>query len=196
VHVIDAKGQFRWKSTAIGDVWHVSAGDVLGRGRPQVVTTSAQVHIFSDDGGRRDVAPGILGPHMVRVQKVRAEDNAATIFVAGRKATAPLPFTTPPRGWAELPPATVVAALSGDGARKWTLELPPSDVTAADVAASRPWLAVVTQSGQVYVIDAVNGRILGVTASQGAAEVAWAGDPPLLLVATGAALNAFQVGDP
>jgi hypothetical protein len=129
----------------------------------------------------------------------RTEDNAATIFVAGRKATAPLPFTTslsPLRRWAELPPATVVAALSAVGARKWTLELPPIDVTVADVAVARPWLALGTRSGQVYVIDAVRGGILGVVEAQGAAEVAWAGNPPLLVVAAGAALKAFHVSAP
>jgi hypothetical protein len=198
VHVIDGKGQLRWASTAVGNVWHVSAGDVLGQGRPQIVTTGRglRVHIFSGDGEERDVlTPGILGSHMVRVQKVSAEDNAATIFVAGRKATALPPFTSPspPRRWAELPPATVVAALSGDGARKWTLELPPSDVTVADVAVTRPWLALGTRSGHVYVVDAVRGGILGVVEAPSAAEVAWAGNPPLLVVAAGAALNAFHV---
>jgi hypothetical protein len=201
VHVIDGKGQLQWASTAIGGVRQVTAGDVLGQGRPQIVTTGRGVgfHIFSGDGERDVLTPGILGAQMVRVQKVSAEDNAATIFVAGRKATAPLPFTTslsPPRRWAELPPATVVAALSADGARKWTLELPPIDVTVADVAVARPWLALGTRSGQVYVIDAVRGGILGVVEAQGAAEVAWAGNPPLLVVAAGAALNAFHVSAP
>lgn len=197
VHVIDGKGQLRWKSTAVGDVWHVAAGDVLGEGRPQIVTTSgAGVHIFSGDGNERDITTaGILGSHALRIQKVRAEDRVATIFVAGSKPTAPLPFTnlSPPRRWVEIPPATVVAAFSLDGASKWTLELPPSNIVAADVAVARPWLALGTRSGQVYVVNAITGGILGEVGGQGAAEVAWAGNPPLLLVASGTELNAFNV---
>jgi hypothetical protein len=182
VHVIDGQGQLRWSSTAIGNVGHVTAGDVLGQGRPQVVTTSAlgSVHIFSGDGERRDVMTPRIYANMVRVQKVSAEDTAATIFVAGRELDSQ---------------ATVVAALSGNGATKWRLEL-PDDVSVADVAAARPWLALGTRSGQVYVVDAVRGGILGVVAAPGRAEVAWAGTPPLLVVAAGAALNAFHVGAP
>jgi hypothetical protein len=182
VHVIDGKGQFRWASTAIGNVWHVTAGDVLGQGRPQIVTTGGwpSLHIFSGDGERRDVMTPRIYPHMVRVQKVSAKDTAATIFVAGREPNSR---------------ATVVAALSGDGATKWRLEL-PDDVSVADVAAARPWLALGTRSGQVYVVDTVRGEILGVVAAPGRAEVAWAGNPPLLVVAAGAALNAFHVDAP
>jgi hypothetical protein len=86
VHVIDGKGQLRWMSTAIGNVWHVTAGDVLGQGTPQIVTTggAAGVHIFSGDGKRRDIMAPRIFAHMVRVQKVSAKDTAATIFVAGR----------------------------------------------------------------------------------------------------------------
>jgi hypothetical protein len=51
----------------------------------------------------------------------------------------------------------VVAALSVDGATKWRLEL-PDDVSVADVAAARPWLALGTRSGQVYVVDTVRGE--------------------------------------
>jgi hypothetical protein len=52
---VDGKGQLRWKSTDIGNVWHVSIGDVLGQRGPQVVTTSAygKIHIFSGDGNER-----------------------------------------------------------------------------------------------------------------------------------------------
>lgn len=32
LHVLDSKGQLHWKSTAIANVWHVSAGDVWGEG--------------------------------------------------------------------------------------------------------------------------------------------------------------------
>ena len=52
MHVLDGNGRLLWKSTDIGNVWHVSAGDVEGKGRSQVVTTSAtgRVHVFGVDG--------------------------------------------------------------------------------------------------------------------------------------------------
>jgi hypothetical protein len=54
LHILDSTGKLLWKSTAIGNVWHVCAGDVLGEGKPQVVATSAagKVHIF-DSGGSK-----------------------------------------------------------------------------------------------------------------------------------------------
>ena len=181
VHVLNGSGQLRWKSTAIGNVWHVAVGDVLGRARPQVVTTSAlgKVHIFSGDGGRRvdAVAPSVYA-NMVRVQNLSGDDAAATILVAGNDLSSRV---------------NTVMALAGDGASKWRLEL-PSRVNSASVASSRPWLALGTQEGKVFVVDAVRGKILGQVTGQLRPEVGWIGDPPLLLVATGNSLNAFRVG--
>ncbi|HEY1304773.1 MAG TPA: hypothetical protein VGF24_14520 [Vicinamibacterales bacterium] len=180
VHVVSGDGQLRWKSTAIGNVWHVAVGDVLGRGRPQVVTTSAlgRVHIFNGDGdGRVDaVAPGVYAS-MVRVQKVSGGDDSATILVSGTDY---------------LRMVSTVIALTGDGASRWRLEL-PGIVSTANIASSRPWLALGTQDGKVYVVDAVGGKTLGQVSGQGRPEVGWIGDPPLLLVATGGSLNAFRV---
>jgi hypothetical protein len=67
-------------------------------------------------------------------------------------------------------------------------------VHTAAVAPSRPWLAFGTYEGDVHVIDAVRGQEIGLVSGQGYVEVGWAVDPPLLLVATGKALNAFRVG--
>lgn len=92
VHVLDDQGRLRW-TASLANVWMVAAGDVLGLGTSQVVTTSARgrIHIFN-------------------------------------------------------------------------------------------------------VIDAVRGQVIGLVSGQGHVEVGWAVDPPLLLVATGEALNAFRVG--
>ena len=180
VHVLDGNGRLRWKYTGIGNVWKVAAGDVLGLGTPQVVTTSAlgQIHIFNgaDGTGRQDIASPSLYASVVRVRKVRPEDEAATIFAARND-----------RG------VTTAVALSGSGDRKWSVDFGGSVHTAA-VAPSRPWLALGTREGEVHVIDAVRGEVIGIVSAQGYAEVGWAVDPPLLLVATGEALNAFHVG--
>jgi len=180
VHVLNGSGQLRWKSTAIGNVWHVAVGDVLERGRPQVVTTSAsgKVHIFNGDGERRaDAAAPRVYANMVRAHRLSGDDATATILVAGNDLSSRV---------------STVMALAGDGASKWRLEL-PSRVTTANVAASRPWLALGTQDGQVFIVDAIRGEILGRVAEQGLPEVAWIGNPPLLLVATGRSLNGFRV---
>lgn len=180
VHVVDGKGQLRWKSTAIGNVWHVTVGDVQGRGRPQVVTTSAlgRVHVFATDTNKReDVFASGIYVTMVRAAKLSANAEAATIFAAGSALDSKV---------------STVVALAGDGKRLWQLQL-PSEVVAADVASTRPWLALATRDGHVFVVDAVKKQVVGIAEEQGNAEIAWIGDPPLLLVATGQSLNAFYV---
>jgi hypothetical protein len=185
VHVLDAKGQLRWKSTDIGNVWHVAVGDALGQGKPQVVTTSGKggIHIFSGDGSARsDIATERVYANMVRVGKLRPEDGTATILVTGPDMAR---TNTNSQG-------DTVTALSG-GATLWRLEL-PGKVHAASVASAKPWLALGTRDGQVFVVDAVKGEMIGGVAGQGSlAEVGWVGNPPLLLVATGDSLNAFRV---
>jgi len=196
LHVLDRDGQLRWKTTTIGNVWHVCAGDVWGDGTTQVVTTSAagQVHVFSSDGKKRKNLNAGIYANMVRVGKLSDEDKAATIFVAGSSHTAP-----PGKGEA-------LVALSGEGKKKWSLDLPAGGTPHADSAAlSGKWLAVGMRGGLVHVIDAEKGAIVSSVEEQGEfPEVAWlaadkskdgkAGrdrDTPLLLVATHAALNAF-----
>ena len=178
VHVLDDRGRLRWKTTSIGNVWNVAAGDALGLGTSQVVTVSnGGLRIFNASDGT--VHPiGSLWPHgrVVRAKKIRAEDEAATIFAARSD-----------RG------VTTAVALSGSGGTKWSVDFGGS-VHKAAVAPSRPWLAFGTYEGDVYVVDAATGQVIGFVGGQGFVEVGWAVDPPLLLVATGEALNAFRIG--
>src|SRR4030095_14553861 len=129
VHVLNGDGQLLWKSTDIGNVWHVSAGDVLGQGLPQVVTTSArgQIHVFGNDGNaRKDLDPGFYA-NMVRAGKTAAEQASATIFVGGGSSSGSLRL----------------AALAGDGYMKWTIELSDNrhSIYSTSLAARKPWLA-------------------------------------------------------
>lgn len=193
VHVLDSKGQLRWKSQAIGNVWHVSAGDVSGAGTPQVVTTSAkgQVHIFSGGGSMRtDIDAGCYG-NMVRVGKLSKDDKTATIFIAGTAHVAPEPKTV------------MLTALTSDGTTIWKLNVPAeaqAHVDSAALAPGKPWLALGMRGGLVHVVDAEKGALLASAKDQGMApEVGWAaGTPPgspLVLVATRGKLNAFHVDD-
>src|SRR5262245_45677046 len=137
VHVLDGQGRLRWKATGIGNVWKVAAGDVTGQGMPQVVTTSAsgKIHIFNgvDGTSRRDVEPPRLYADVVRVRKLRPEDETATILAAGIHNDTG---------------ASSAMALSSNGATKWRVDFGGKVYTAA-VAPSRPWLALGTREGEV-----------------------------------------------
>jgi hypothetical protein len=62
---------------------------------------------------------------------------------------------------------------------------------------SMPWAAVAMRGGLVHVVDIDNGQIIASVTDQGSrTQVAWLpreGKSPLLLVATGRDLNAFEV---
>jgi len=197
LHVLKSDGRLFWKSTDVGsgNAWHVSAGQVRGEVTPQVVSTSVDsrlVSVYSGDGTTRtSVVPGHQA-FMVRVGKLSERDNAAAILVAG-----------PGLGGN----VSQLTALSAEGASRWSLELPaqvpsPVSVRSAYVAPGRPWLAVGMLGGQMHVVDLERGQIIASASDQGtrSPEVGWAtgrdGGPPLLLVATGRALNAFRITRP
>ncbi len=191
LHVLDGRGKLLWKTTSIGNVWHVCAGDVLGTGKPQVVTTSAagQVHIFSAEGTPiKNLDPGLYAS-MVRVGP-QPDGGGATIFVAGTRQRAP-----------GGPEETALVALTGDGKRRWTLAPPAAgsaSIRSAAVAPRKPWLAIATDGRNVHVVDTEEGRILASAEGQGIMPtVSWA-EPaedgePLLLVGTGKGLSAFHI---
>jgi len=192
LHVLDSKGHLLWKSAAIGNVWHVCAGDVWGEGTPQVVTTSAagQVHVFGSDGKRRkDVDAGCYAS-MVRIGKLSEKDKVATILVAGSAL-----------GGGADKETEILTALSGDGTKKWSLELPAGarpHVDSAYLAPGESWLAVGMRGGQVHVVDIEKGEIIASVNDQGKRpEVGWVtskdAGTPLLVVATGSKLNAFRI---
>jgi hypothetical protein len=185
VHVLDGQGKLLWKSTAIANVWHVCAGDTLGQGKPQVVTTSAigQVHVFDAGSGKRlkDVDAGCYAT-MVRVARAAKKGQADLLLVGG----------TPPGA----DDKEVLNALNLDGSKKWSLSL-PSDPDSAQVAPGRPWLALGLRGGEVDVVDIDKGEnIARVKNPAMAVEVGWVTkglDAPLLLVASGGKLRAYRV---
>lgn len=194
LHVLDGKGQLLWKSTDIVNVWHVCAGDVMGEGKVQVVTTSARgkAHVFSSDGKKRkDIEDPRCYASMVRIAKPSDKEKAATILVAGAA-----------RGVLGGP--EVLTALSGDGTKRWSMKLSSgqlaSDIASAYVAPGRPWLAVGMLGGHVHVVNIDTRKIIATMKDQGwRPEVGWGTDKdagmPLLLVATGSKLNAFRAAE-
>ena len=166
-----------------------------GEGSPQVVTTSAagKVHVFGNDGKKRKDLDAGCYASMVRVGMPSEKDKAATVLVAGPAIDGEANRKT-----------IILTALSGDGAKKWSVELPAGTtphVDSACLAPGKSWLAVAIRGGQVYVVDTEKGEIIAAMSDQGMiAEVGWAtskdAGSPLLLVATGSKLNAFCVAKP
>jgi hypothetical protein len=195
LHVLDSDGQLLWKSTAIRNVWDVCAGNVWGDGSSQIVTTSAvgKVHVFSSDGrDRKDLDAGCYA-NMVRVGVPSEKDKAIIVLVAG-------PALDREAGLKPI----ILVALSGNGAKKWSVELPADarpHVCSAYPAPAKSWLALGMQGGRVHVVDIDKGEIIASASEQGMTpEVGWAtskdAGSPLLLVATGTKLNTFRVATP
>jgi len=190
VRVVNAQGNLLWQSTAIGNVWHVAGGKVKGDGTSSVVTTSAggQVHVFTADGkGPADLRPGFYA-NMVRVGRSAPSDTSDTILAAGT--------TNIPTG----DNTVSVAALSGAGALKWTVQIPSNaapSVYSATPSESKPWVALGLQGGQVYVLDIATGAVIANVDGQGQRpQVEWIGDgnrSALLVVACENKLTLFKI---
>jgi hypothetical protein len=188
VHVLDSRGKLLWKSTIVGNIWNVAAGDVRGNGKPQAVTTSAagKVHIWADDGsGKVDLDPGVYA-NMVRVGRLSESDPAATIFAGGTVSDNS---------------AAVMAALTADGTKKWSLQFPGTSrpsISSALLAAGKPWLAIALSTGEAHVIDATRGTVIATVDGQGqSAQVSWMrgkdSAEPLLVISRGTSLTAFRI---
>jgi hypothetical protein len=187
LHILNSQGKLIWKSTTIGNVWHVSGGDVRGNGKPQVVTTSAlgKVHIFSDDGtGRVDLDPGVYAT-MVRVGRISEKDTTATIFAGGTTADNK---------------SAILTALTADGVKKWSLTLTgpgrPSFYSAY-LAPGKPWM-VLSMTGILYVVDDEHGAVIATLDGLGQTpEAIWlagkGGADPILVVSTRTSLTTFRV---
>jgi thiol-disulfide isomerase/thioredoxin len=178
LHVLDNRGKLLWKTTEIGNVWHVTARDPEGSGAPEVITTSAQgrVHVFDADGNKvRDIDPGFYA-NMVRAQGARV--------IAGGTAA----------------DSKVLAGFAEEGAKTWQIDLAERSehIDAALGAPGKPWVAALLRGGGLVVVDTKKGAIIarGATSAR-RGEIAWAavenGGAPLLVVATGRELRAYRV---
>ncbi len=188
LHVFAADGKRLWKREDLANVWHVTAGDLSGQGKPDVICTSAsgQVHLSNaPDGKAGETLTAGLYANMVRMAPGRSglPQRDALVLVVGRGAS-----------------DQEMAALDGQGKRVWKLTL-PADATHCDSLAVSPTghlAAAGMRGGRVCVVDSVHGRIVGQVAGQGMTpRVAWAvpetAGSPLVLVATGGEINAFRI---
>ena len=186
LHVLDNQGRPLWKNTSLANVWHVCAGDVSGNGMSEVVTTSArgQLHVFDAQGGKlKDVQVSCYA-NMVRVAALAAGGHAIVVGGSNEKEE-------------------TLVRIDLAGKESWSTNLGKAQanhIQSAHAAVSRPWLAVGLRGGIVQIVDVTDGAIIATLTGQGTIpEVAWLpqeGESPLLLVATGRALSAFNVVTP
>jgi peroxiredoxin len=182
LHVLDNTGSLLWSNNSIGNVWHVTAGNVAGDARPEVITTSAvgKVHIFGADGKHlRDLDPGLYG-HMVRTWHNPKDEKALDLIIVAGTGQ----------------PKEMVVGLNEKGERQWKLDI-PARVESATTAREKPWLAIALADRKVRVIDVLSGQEIAQAPGQGArSDVAWLpvkDGTPLLVVATGSALRAYKI---
>ena len=189
LHVFAADGQRRWQRTDMGNVWHVSAGDLDGDGKPEVVSTSARgkVHVFAPlDGTPVHTLDAGVYANMIR--------TALKGSIPLAKGDIVLVIGTAPAGGDSM------VALGGDGKIFWRIDVPKNTGPCDSLAVSPDgkWAAAGFRGGRIYVVDIARGQIVAQGSGQGfIPQVVWAACPNpsthLLLVATGASVNAFQV---
>lgn len=184
LHVLGPDGRPRWKTTKIGNVWHVSAGDVNGDKKIEVVSTSAsgKVYVFAADGKPLATFDAPFYANGIRVARLSKEDAADTILLTGSS-----------HGGESM------AAMNGKGHALWTLPFPEgiSHVESFAVSSTRPWAAI-GAPGRLLVADLATRRFVAAADVRGRQiEVTWAiaadGQTPLLLVADGSQLSAFRI---
>ena len=190
LHVFGPLGKRIWQRTDLGNVWHVTAGDMDGDGKLEVVTTSARgkVHVFgAADGKTLHTLDAGLYANMIRIAPKTAIPSATGDIA--------LVLGSGPRGGGDS-----MVALGVDGKVFWKLKVPANSGPCDSMAVSPDgeWAAVGFRGGRICVVDIGQGRIVAQGSGQGFLPmVTWVVRPnspaPLLLVATGAALNAFNV---
>lgn len=186
LHVLDAAGIPLWKDTSLGNVWHVTAGDIDRDGHAEVISTSAEgrVHLFSSTG--ENTNNFTLAPYatMVRTLLPTDADHPPQIIVAG-----------------ELPDGTeALVSIQSSGEENFSLTLPTLETNFVDDLAidnGARLAAAAMRGGLVHVIDLDDGKLLATVAPQSnRCSVAWLArteESPQLIVATEDGLFAYQL---
>jgi outer membrane protein assembly factor BamB len=184
VHALSRDGEVLWKDTSIGNVWHVTAADITGDGRPEVITTSAagQVHVFSGEGAKLRNLPGPRGMYAWIVRAAPAAAGRPAVLFAGGSG----------RGGHNRS----IGAMDADGSSLWVVDIPGQVVTMS-AAPSGSWLAVGCEGGQVLVLSASDGSVAAhrnVRGQRPNLEWLQTDGGEILLIASGRELTAVNVG--
>ena len=169
LHVLDHEGKPLWKETSIANVWHVTAGNIEGDARPEVVCTSAsgKVHVFNGEGHfQRALDAGIYAT-MIRTWQP-LDKSPDRIIVAGT-----------------VNKVEKMAAIDSNANDFWSLELKHRVVSAA-TCQQKPWLAFTLADGTAHIIDVTQGNEIARVGGQGdMTDAAWMpvqqGDPLLVI---------------
>lgn len=187
LHVLKPNGELFWKYTDIGNVWHVDIGDVTGDGQAEVVTTSAigNIHLFDSTGKKiKDIATSSYSNALCLVPDPKGEgpmrivtDGSSILF--GNRV------------W-----------LFDEGGRVINkVNIGRAHVASISPAETRPWVAVGLNGGTVKVVDFVKARVtaniegLELRPQATFLEPAEDDEPVILVVADGARVSAFRVGE-
>jgi peroxiredoxin len=183
LHAVDQAGKELWKFNEIGNVWHVTAGKFDDDDKVDVATTSAQgvVHVFDAAGKKvKDIEVPVYG-HMVRIASLGDGSRLAVVTGSGENGE-------------------IMVGIDFAGETKFTIPLAAggaSHVNDMVIAASMPWAAVAMRGGLVSIVDLESAQVVARVTGQGQTpNVGWLGrkdQSPLLVVATGKELNAFEV---
>jgi peroxiredoxin len=185
LHLLDRHGAQLAKTTQIGNVWHVCAGDVDGDGVAEVVTTSARGHLHVFNGKAESMASHHLSVYasIVRTLPARPPSAAQRCLVGGSS-----------------PDGEKLLAIDDQGNEIWAAVLSQSrsaSIHDLAIATGSPWAAAGLRGGLIVIIDVENGTAIAhIETRSGRPSVAWLDRPeqsPLLLVATGAAVQAFEI---
>jgi peroxiredoxin len=182
LHVLDLDGVNRWKTTKIGNVWHVAAGDIKGDKKVEVLSTSAEgkVHVYDAEGKSLASFKPPFYANGIRVGRIAKQDAADTILVTSGET---------------------LAAFNGAGKMLWNHAFPGemNNVDAMAICPNGPWVACAGRGGGVVVMDCSReGKPIAETHARGRMlDVAWAisaeHETPLLIVCDGRSLTAFRV---
>jgi len=184
LHVVDNRGKLLWKTTSIGNVWHVAAGNFLPGEDLQVVSTSARgkLHVFTDSG--ESVANHEVSVYGNMVRLITLEGESSALALVG--------------GSSDVGESLLL--VDQTGRQRWELELPILDTAHIDAMVTHSpsaQAAVAMRGGLVHIIDVEAGIITATVGRQGmnpdVALLANDNQPSMLLVATGKRLNAYAI---
>jgi hypothetical protein len=195
LHVVDAQGNLLWRNTDLGNCWHVCTWDPGGGGVVRVLSTSADGTVSVFDGRTGASAGPIRVPlYAYLVRPVYGQTRSGTrLIVAGHGLGSAGSGT----GAGEA-----VVGLTAAGGTTWQFTgLGGQSISGGESARSRPWVAIATHEGGVYVLDADRGMLIASGKFGAASDVTWlewsqGSEPLLAITAVGEGLQVLRVVGP
>jgi len=177
-------GNVLWRFKEISNAWHVAAGNVTGDAAPEIISTSAEGHlyVFNTKGELlKKIDPQCYAMHVGVFTRGGKEGTPGLILTAGT-----------------LGDREHLVAVDFDGKVVWKLPLETTRdaVDSLTFSGTRPWAAMTTADGRIHVVDLTDGKFIAKLTGRPPLPAAWLerGEAsPLLVVSTGRKLEAFEV---